>query len=93
MATNQILIRRVRSEHSPSKDEFNPDQCDSRLDSLAVTGHVHLQVIRVVQHLGSKQIVLQVTPQFSKLQQFSLIKYGPAGKQQATVEVKELNTS
>lgn len=49
----------------------------SQLDSLAVTGHVHFQVKRVVQHLYSKQIILQVTPQISKLKQFTLIKYCP----------------
>lgn len=61
-------------------DKFNPDQCYSRLHSLAVTGHVHLHVIRVVQHLDSKKIILQVTPQLRKLKQFTIIKYSPAGR-------------
>lgn len=49
----------------------------SRLDSLAVTGHVHGRVMRVVQRLHSKQVVLQVTPQLRKIKQLSFIKYSP----------------
>lgn len=77
-------VKRGQCVHScrvtKKPDKFNPDQCYSRLHSLAVTGHVHLQVIRVVQHLGSKQIILQVTPQLRKLEQFTIIKYSPAGR-------------
>lgn len=53
----------------------------SRLHPLAVAGHVHLQAVGVVQHLRSKQIVLQVTPHLSKLQQLPLVKDSPAGNQ------------
>lgn len=50
----------------------------SRLHSLVVAGHVHVQVIWIVQHLRSKQIVLQVTPRLSELEQLTLIAYCPA---------------
>ena len=62
------------------KDDFNPDQCYSRLHSLAVAGHVDSHVVRVVQHLCSEQVVLQVTTQLRKLKQFTIVKEGPAGR-------------
>lgn len=71
--------RLVRRALIPEKD---PDQGSSPLHSLAVTGHVHLRVERVVQHLRSKQVVLQVAPQLRKLKQFPLIKYGPSGREE-----------
>lgn len=49
----------------------------SRLDSLAVAGHVHGRVIRIVQRLHSKQVILQVAPQLRKIKQLSFIKYSP----------------
>lgn len=60
-------------------EKMSLTQCHSRLHSLAVTGHVHIQVVRVVQHLGSKQVVLEVTAQLGKLQQLAFIEYSPAG--------------
>lgn len=62
------------------KDKFHPEQSYSRLHSLAVAGHVHLQIIRVIQHFGAEQIVLQVAPQLCKLEQLTVIEYGPAGR-------------
>ena len=61
--------------HHCLKRIVNPD---SRLHTLAVTGHVHRQVVRVVQHLGAKQVVLQVAALLSELQQLPVVKDGPA---------------
>ena len=68
----------VTSNHK--KRKFHPEQSYSRLHSLAVAGHVHLQVIRIIQHFDSKQVVLQVTPQLCKLEQLAVVEYGPAGR-------------
>lgn len=53
----------------------------SRLHSLAVAGHVHCRVIRIIQRLHSKQVVLQVTPQLGKIKQLAFIKYRPAERE------------
>lgn len=59
---------------------LNSEERHSRLDSLAVAGHVHVQVVRVVQHLYSKQVVLQVAAQLGELEQFPFIEYSPAAR-------------
>lgn len=87
------LLTPLIAKKSQRRDQCNPDQRYSRLHSLAVTGHVHLQVVRVVQHLRSKQIVLQITPQLRELKQFTIIKYSPAGREQKGDTVNVLHQS